>query len=112
MVDVRSVCNFLVELIVILLRIIYCYAEALFRFVVPRRPKDIRGKVVVVTGAGGGIGRALATRLAASGACIAVWDINTVRRWYNYYVMYLMCNTSYNRPICMRAWLRGRGDRG
>ncbi len=83
MVDVRSVCNVLVEVIVILLRIIYYYAEALCRFVVPPRPKDIRGKVVVVTGAGGGIGRAIATRLAASGARIAVWDINTVRRWYN-----------------------------
>ena len=80
MVDVRSVCNFLVEVIVILLRIIYYYAEALYMFVVPPRPKDIRGKVVVVTGAGSGIGRALATRLAASGACIAAWDINMVRR--------------------------------
>jgi glucose 1-dehydrogenase/3-oxoacyl-[acyl-carrier protein] reductase len=37
---------------------------------------DHRGQVVVITGAGGGIGRATALRLASEGAAIAVWDID------------------------------------
>lgn len=77
MVNLRVACSFVAEVFVLLLRIIYCYAESLYRFVVPTRQKDIRGNVTVVTGGGSGIGRALATRFADRGACVAVWDINT-----------------------------------
>jgi 2-hydroxycyclohexanecarboxyl-CoA dehydrogenase len=35
--------------------------------------------VAVVTGAGGGIGEAIATELAAAGAAVAIWDVNGER---------------------------------
>ncbi|GGC05651.1 short-chain dehydrogenase [Novosphingobium endophyticum] len=38
--------------------------------------RSLNGKVAVVTGAGSGIGRAIAIRLAEDKAGIAVWDIN------------------------------------
>ncbi|GAC56775.1 putative alcohol dehydrogenase [Gordonia hirsuta DSM 44140 = NBRC 16056] len=38
--------------------------------------KDFRGKVVVVTGAGSGIGRALAVKLAQRGAKVAISDVD------------------------------------
>ena len=37
---------------------------------------DLNGRSAVVTGAAGGIGMGVAQRLAASGARVAIWDLN------------------------------------
>ena len=41
-----------------------------------RQPSGLRGKVVVITGAGAGIGRATALRFAQEGAKVAGWDVS------------------------------------
>lgn len=43
---------------------------------VARRPLDLAGKVVVLTGGAGGLGRALATELVEAGAVVALFDVD------------------------------------
>jgi len=43
----------------------------------PTQESGLRGKVVVITGAGAGIGRATAMRFAEEGAKIAAWDVSS-----------------------------------
>lgn len=55
----------------------YYIAQAIITPWIPTkyRSKDISGKIALVTGAGGGIGRLLAIGLSKVGCIVVCWDI-------------------------------------
>ena len=70
--------NFLLEIISLLLHLLYEYIRSLFRHFYPRRKKSVAGKVVLITGAGSGIGQKMAVKFAELGAAVVGWDINEI----------------------------------
>ncbi|XP_063418300.1 17-beta-hydroxysteroid dehydrogenase 13-like [Mytilus trossulus] len=57
-------------------RLLYYYCVALVTALIPAKPKNISGKIALVTGAGHGIGKEIALELARKGAKLVLWDIN------------------------------------
>ena len=49
---------------------------SIFRFFVPVRAKSISGEIVLITGAGSGLGKLLALKIARTGAVVVCVDIN------------------------------------
>ncbi|XP_055613476.1 short-chain dehydrogenase/reductase family 16C member 6 isoform X4 [Uranotaenia lowii] len=66
----------LVDVVVMLVRWIFYTLESIYLLVVPRTPEDVSKDVVLVTGAGHGIGRCLAQQYAQLGATVVCLDIN------------------------------------
>ncbi|XP_067303663.1 epidermal retinol dehydrogenase 2 [Pseudorasbora parva] len=68
--------NFLLETLRVLVMSLLYSLEAVARLLVPVRRKSVSGELVLVTGAGSGIGRLMALELARLGARLVLWDIN------------------------------------
>ncbi|XP_012944655.1 17-beta-hydroxysteroid dehydrogenase 13 [Aplysia californica] len=66
----------LVELFTTLVVILYNYMVAAYCLFVPPARKPIHGEIVLITGAGHGIGREFALQLSQLGAVTVLWDIN------------------------------------
>ncbi|XP_004391599.1 PREDICTED: 17-beta-hydroxysteroid dehydrogenase 13 isoform X2 [Odobenus rosmarus divergens] len=72
--------NIILGLLLLLLTIIYSYLEALVKVFFPRRRKSVAGEVVLITGAGHGIGRWTAYEFAKRKSQLVLWDINKVKK--------------------------------
>ncbi|XP_030581240.1 epidermal retinol dehydrogenase 2 isoform X2 [Archocentrus centrarchus] len=68
--------NFFLETIKVLLLSIWYNVESFIYLLVPMKKKNIAGEVVLITGAGSGIGRLMAQEFAAHSPVLVLWDIN------------------------------------
>lgn len=64
------------DVLMLIIKIIFYLFESIYRFFVPAEEKSVAGEIVLVTGAGHGIGKELALRYASLGATVVCWDIN------------------------------------
>ncbi|XP_027795650.2 17-beta-hydroxysteroid dehydrogenase 13 isoform X1 [Marmota flaviventris] len=68
--------NIVLDILLLLVTIIYSYLESLVKFFLPRRRKSVAGEIVLITGAGHGIGRLTAYEFAKRKSRLVLWDIN------------------------------------
>ncbi|KAL0109613.1 hypothetical protein PUN28_014574 [Cardiocondyla obscurior] len=66
----------LADIMLLILKILYYICESVYRFFVPAEEKSVAGEIVLITGAGHGIGKELALRYASLGATVVCWDLN------------------------------------
>lgn len=64
------------EVLLLLIQMCWITLEATYRLIVPIPEKSVEGEIVLITGAGHGIGRELALQYASHGAIVVCCDIN------------------------------------
>ncbi|XP_035993713.1 epidermal retinol dehydrogenase 2 isoform X2 [Fundulus heteroclitus] len=68
--------NFVLETIQVIFLSLWYNIESFIHLLVPRKKKNITGEVVLITGAGSGIGRLMTKEFATRGTVLVLWDIN------------------------------------
>ncbi|NWI37881.1 RDHE2 dehydrogenase, partial [Picathartes gymnocephalus] len=68
--------NFFLETLKLIVLLVYYLLESLVFLIVPGRKRNVSGEIVLITGAGSGIGRLLGVKFASLGATVVLWDIN------------------------------------
>ncbi|XP_054845729.1 estradiol 17-beta-dehydrogenase 11-like [Eublepharis macularius] len=68
--------HLLLEIPLFLLIILYSCLEAFVKFFIPVKRKAVNGEIVLITGAGHGLGRATAYEFAKRRCKLVLWDIN------------------------------------
>jgi len=66
--------NLFVEALQLTWSVLVTCTLSLFHFFVPKTPKNVKGKRVLITGAASGLGRLLAIRFARLGCPLVLWD--------------------------------------
>ncbi|XP_074759948.1 estradiol 17-beta-dehydrogenase 11-like isoform X2 [Athene noctua] len=72
--------NPLLDVLLVLATLIYSYLEAFVKLFVPVKRKSVSGELVLITGAGHGVGRATAFEFAKRHSRLVLWDINKVKK--------------------------------
>ncbi|XP_069322591.1 short-chain dehydrogenase/reductase family 16C member 6-like [Eulemur rufifrons] len=68
--------DMIVDTSIFLGKFLYYFLESFAYKIIPKRKKNVAGEIVLITGAGRGLGRLLAIHFASLGATLVLWDIN------------------------------------
>ncbi|KAL0965941.1 hypothetical protein UPYG_G00288330 [Umbra pygmaea] len=68
--------NFFLETLQLIVMSVYYNIEAFVKLFIPLKKKNVTGEIVLITGAGSGIGRLMAEKFAPLGVSLVLWDIN------------------------------------
>lgn len=68
--------SFILETFALIAVILWQVLKSIFRFVVPGPRKDVANEIVLITGAGSGLGKLMALKLARLGSTVVCVDIN------------------------------------
>ncbi|XP_072478569.1 estradiol 17-beta-dehydrogenase 11 [Notamacropus eugenii] len=68
--------HLVLELLLLLPILIFSILESFVKFFIPKKRKSVRGEIVLITGAGHGIGRLTAYEFAKLKSTLVLWDIN------------------------------------
>ncbi|XP_058384721.1 short-chain dehydrogenase/reductase family 16C member 6-like [Diceros bicornis minor] len=68
--------NVILDTGILLGRFLYYLLESVVYKIIPKGKKNIVGEIVLITGAGSGLGRLMAIKFASLGANLVLWDIN------------------------------------
>ena len=96
---------FTIEVLSLLIKCLYIFGHQLVKYICPQNRKEVSGQIVVITGAGSGIGRALAIRFAKLNAITVLWDIDRV---LNPYIKDIITEIV---PKFLRIWWKSRRNR-
>lgn len=64
------------ELILLIIKLLYSAIESIVLTLIPPREKSLEGEIIVLTGAGNGIGRELAKQFVQHHVTLVCWDID------------------------------------
>uniref|UniRef100_A0A8D8V0X0 Short-chain dehydrogenase/reductase 3 n=1 Tax=Cacopsylla melanoneura TaxID=428564 RepID=A0A8D8V0X0_9HEMI len=64
------------ELILLIIKLIYCALESIILTLIPPSEKSLEGEVILLTGAGNGIGRELAKQFVQHKVTLVCWDVD------------------------------------
>ncbi|XP_073897896.1 17-beta-hydroxysteroid dehydrogenase 13 isoform X2 [Castor canadensis] len=72
--------NLVLDLLLLLFIVVYSYLESLVKFFLPQKKKSVAGEIVLITGAGHGIGRLTTYEFAKRKSRLVLWDISKVKK--------------------------------
>ena len=68
--------HILIEFLVTVILVVKSIIKSIIYTFINEKPKSVQGEIVLITGAGSGLGRIMCDEFAKRGARVVAWDLN------------------------------------